>query len=242
MPQADDANVRYAMRQLFGGAIEVFLPIDLIDSSDIRQIPDHQEVFLSPTTLTSVIFEINSYVNIAETEQAANDVITPATSNTPDLAAAAHHFTDVIAPPDTLTTPLPPARSVIMTRDSLNQFPAYVLAGTITTYETRRSGNHASAPPTSQPTSSLPESSLVHQLQLLVRLPQYATDLCVRINVPTKLVAGSGNNDVSSADQLDVEREEAYAVQLLHKIINTMEVHDFGLFGTEADNVHDPGW
>ncbi|KAF8841198.1 Mog1p/PsbP-like protein [Paxillus ammoniavirescens] len=33
-------------RPLFGGAIVAELPIDIIDASDIRQVPDSQEVFL----------------------------------------------------------------------------------------------------------------------------------------------------------------------------------------------------
>lgn len=165
---------------------------------------------------------------------ATTDGSTPPTLNTSDLAAAAHHFTDVITPPDTLGAPLPPARPVIMGKPSLAQAPAYALAGTITTYETRRLGNHPSAAPSVQPTSSPSNSSLVHQLQLLIRLPRYSTDLCVRINVPTKLVTGPGNgSDVSSANQLDVEREEAFAVQLLHKIISSLDVLQFGLFGPE---------
>ena len=53
----------YTTRPLYGGAITVSLPSTLIDASDVRQVPDHQEVFLSPTTLTSLIFEINQYVN-----------------------------------------------------------------------------------------------------------------------------------------------------------------------------------
>ncbi|KIY02568.1 uncharacterized protein Z520_01033 [Fonsecaea multimorphosa CBS 102226] len=56
------AATTYGARELYGGAMTVQLPVELIDSSDIRQIPDHQEVFLSPTTLTSIIFEINDYV------------------------------------------------------------------------------------------------------------------------------------------------------------------------------------
>ena len=78
MPQADDANVRYAMRQLFGGAIEVFLPIDLIDSryadrhglylhaglsSDkpIRQVPELIMTLLTVTSAKSQITKKSSF-------------------------------------------------------------------------------------------------------------------------------------------------------------------------------------
>ncbi|KZV70487.1 Mog1p/PsbP-like protein [Peniophora sp. CONT] len=45
-------------RDLFGGAITATLPTSLIDASDLRQIPDTQEVFLSPTSDVSIILEI----------------------------------------------------------------------------------------------------------------------------------------------------------------------------------------
>jgi len=44
--------------ELFGGAIVVKLPIRFIDASEIRQVPDNQEVFLSPDSAISIIIEI----------------------------------------------------------------------------------------------------------------------------------------------------------------------------------------
>ncbi|KAF8319530.1 Mog1p/PsbP-like protein, partial [Cantharellus anzutake] len=45
-------------RQLFGGAITTELPEAFIDASDLRQIPDNQEVFLSPVDDVTFIVEI----------------------------------------------------------------------------------------------------------------------------------------------------------------------------------------
>ncbi|KAF8626063.1 hypothetical protein AX15_005099 [Amanita polypyramis BW_CC] len=45
-------------RDLFGGAIHVNAPTDLIDASNLRQIPDTQEVFLYPDSSISIIVEI----------------------------------------------------------------------------------------------------------------------------------------------------------------------------------------
>ncbi|WRT69999.1 uncharacterized protein IL334_006992 [Kwoniella shivajii] len=45
-------------RELFGGAIALDLPRDYIDASDLRQIPDNQEVFLSSTSDTAVVLEV----------------------------------------------------------------------------------------------------------------------------------------------------------------------------------------
>ncbi|CAE7227471.1 unnamed protein product [Rhizoctonia solani] len=44
--------------ELFGGAITVELPEGLTDASDLRQVPDTQEVFLATDSEVSIIFEI----------------------------------------------------------------------------------------------------------------------------------------------------------------------------------------
>ncbi|KAF8319274.1 Mog1p/PsbP-like protein [Clavulina sp. PMI_390] len=51
------------IRELFGGAITVELPDGLIDASDLRQIPDTQEVFLTPDSDVTYIIEILESVN-----------------------------------------------------------------------------------------------------------------------------------------------------------------------------------
>ncbi|KIW89006.1 uncharacterized protein Z519_10491 [Cladophialophora bantiana CBS 173.52] len=162
----------YGVRELYGGALTVELPVELIDSSDIRQIPDHQEVFLSPTTLTSIIFEINNYVGPSITDPRASSAPTTTTSTTTlpdgtittttttavsqtingtvqppmaelDAEAAKYHFTDVISPPDTLASPLPNPQPVRMVDASLASYPAYMLAGNINSFETSRTAQQS---------------------------------------------------------------------------------------------------
>lgn len=222
--------------------------------SDLRQIPDHQEVFLSPNTLTSIIFEINNYVVAPDpvttsttTTTTASGIATTSTTTTvfsnadfpadhdTDLAAAAHHFTDVISPPDTLASPLGLAQKITMASPSLEKFPAYVLPGTIVSYEpVRRPGPgqgqqhqpaaHSTDPTSSSTTTTNPPaaSSLEHQQQLLVRLQPHETDLCVRINIPLKEIAN---------DENELKHEERFAGQILQNIVATLDVKDFGLFG-----------
>ncbi|GAA5950057.1 hypothetical protein JCM21900_001379 [Sporobolomyces salmonicolor] len=45
-------------RPLFGGAISCSLPANFVDASDLRQVPDTQEVFLAPDSDLSLIVEI----------------------------------------------------------------------------------------------------------------------------------------------------------------------------------------
>ena len=58
--------------------------------------------------------------------------------------------------------------------------------------------------------------------QLLIRMHEITTDLCVRINVPMK----------EMRDQQDAEKEENFAKAMMEKIVGTLEVKDFALFGT----------
>jgi hypothetical protein len=83
---AVDGAAGLAQRPLFGGAIQLALPSDYLDArwvprqqtrlqeslapvltcSDMRQIPDNQEVFLSPVSETSVVVEILALVEEGE--------------------------------------------------------------------------------------------------------------------------------------------------------------------------------
>ncbi|KAG7586446.1 Ran-interacting Mog1 protein [Arabidopsis thaliana x Arabidopsis arenosa] len=47
-----------SVRPLFGGAISTVFPQRFQDVSDIRQVPDHQEVFVDPSRDESLIFEL----------------------------------------------------------------------------------------------------------------------------------------------------------------------------------------
>ncbi|KAI0078185.1 Mog1p/PsbP-like protein [Panus rudis PR-1116 ss-1] len=60
-----------ANRPLFGGAISLALPSNLIDASDLRQIPDTQEVFLYPDSTKSLILEVLQRVEPNDSRDAA---------------------------------------------------------------------------------------------------------------------------------------------------------------------------
>nr|GMD15157.1 probable ran guanine nucleotide release factor [Ipomoea batatas] len=48
----------YSERPLFGGAIASTFPVRFQDVSNVRQVPDHQEVFVDPARDESLIFEL----------------------------------------------------------------------------------------------------------------------------------------------------------------------------------------
>lgn len=51
--------VSFEKKELYGGAITTEIPGGLLDASDLRQIPDTQEVFLNPTENTTDYSELN---------------------------------------------------------------------------------------------------------------------------------------------------------------------------------------
>ncbi|KAL9101926.1 MAG: hypothetical protein Q9163_002864 [Psora crenata] len=48
--------------ELYGGAMEANVPSNFIDVSDIRQVPDEQEVYLSTEGFSSLIFDLRDRV------------------------------------------------------------------------------------------------------------------------------------------------------------------------------------
>lgn len=193
----------FATHELYGGAMTVSLPTTYIDASDIRQIPDHQEVFLSNKTLTSLIFEINEYVK------------------QPDPAALYFHFTDVIAPPDRLAKELDAPSKPAFSSKSLDGFPAYLVEGSIATPEIDK--KTSSALPVEWQETPKTTEVLTKCWQLVVRMEKYGTDFCIRLNVPLKELIEKEN----------IEAEEKVVKEVLEKIVATLDIKDFGLFGSD---------
>ncbi len=225
------------------------LPSDYLDASTLRQIPDHQEVFLSPRTLTSLIFEINQYVapsavtttNLYPDPDPGPGIASPAggatnpssqgtvEGNEDDRAAALYHLRDLLDAQDTLTRVSAPRR-VRLQSPSLSRVPAFVVQATLTTRENKKAGRSHSMLPEEdgedRHVAPGDETSTTTTIRLLVvRLQAHTTDLCVAVNVPWKeleRVAGEGDGAV--------EREEAFAQSLLESLLAGLHVRDFALF------------
>jgi hypothetical protein len=92
--------------QLYGGAITTALPSRFVDVSQMRQVPDHQEVYVDMNSDQSIIFELLSMDDVA------ND------------RAAQHHWNDLAQANDAETS----SRVVSTERLSHNDIPhfAYV--------------------------------------------------------------------------------------------------------------------
>ncbi|KAK4496935.1 hypothetical protein PRZ48_011384 [Zasmidium cellare] len=64
------ANIDFKSVPLYGGAITADLPSDFQDVSTIRQIPSNQEVHLSSSGYTSIVFDILERVDKPSDEEA----------------------------------------------------------------------------------------------------------------------------------------------------------------------------
>lgn len=219
--------LQFEKRELYGGAITVEFPTDTIDTSDLREVPDHQEVFLRRSTLTSIIFEINEYQDTAAIQGAANTISTYSELNidstipSADGAAATHHFKDVIVPTDYLTPAGIETVAVKLAQPSLANFPAYFSTGAIIEREVDRLVK--STLPVEWQASPAQKEVETKTQQLLIRMKDHGTDFCVRINIPMKEFNGAQSEAALT--------ELAVVDQIMKKIVQTLDVKDFGLFG-----------
>lgn len=143
------------LRKLFGGAMECLLPAAFVDVSDLRQVPDHQEAFVSRVDGVSIVIEVLSFEEDLSSEG--------------DGASARHFFDDLAAANGAassscdfcadLTDSIMPA---------LAPYAKAALAGRQTVAKFR-----GGAPP-----------EAIRLYLVNVRLPNVGTDLLITVNVP----------------------------------------------------------
>ncbi|KAB8071140.1 hypothetical protein BDV29DRAFT_159761 [Aspergillus leporis] len=208
----------YTERDFYGSAIKGLVPQGWLDASGLRDIPDHQEVHLSPTTLTTQIFEINQYVTPSETTTLP-PLLLP-TGATPDERAALYHLYDLCDENDTVEIITAPTKVTMEKFPALT--PAYrgVVAVTSPKNESREAGVGGAV------AGSSAEGLLTRKVSLhylLVRLEEKETDLVVFVNVPHEEFEKRG-------DLGALEGEEELARGLIGGLVEGLEVRDWGLF------------
>lgn len=206
----------FVLRELYGGAITVQLPTDVVDASDLREVPDHQEVFLSDKTLTSIIFEINEYQKLS--------LLGPESSNSTasiDEAAASYHLNDIVDNSDRLSDSGIQTVPIKLSQSSVSKYSAYQSTATIIAPEIDRSKK--STLPVAWQTNPAQKEQQVGVIQLLIRMQDYTTDLCVRINVPLK--------EFGDSQSEAAQNEATVASNVMRSIVESIDIKDFGLFG-----------
>ncbi|KAL4934023.1 Ran GTPase-binding protein MOG1 [Aspergillus undulatus] len=218
---------------LYGGAIKAIIPEGWLDASDLRQIPDHQELFLSPSTLSNFIFEINERVSeetaLSALQSAPNkevlETLGPNPGATPESvnkAAALYHLNDIrdedgdalqiVAPPQQVSVQkIPAARAY--------KGVAHMTSSTVRASVAPSTGG---APAGSSADTGLVTTVSVHYL--LVRLEEQETDILVFLNVPHKEFDERG-------DPRGLSGEKELANSVIDGLVEKLEIVDWGLFG-----------
>ncbi|KAI0475010.1 Mog1p/PsbP-like protein [Xylariaceae sp. FL0804] len=209
----------YKTTPLFGGALVCDLPSNFADVSQLRQVPDHQEVFIDKDGFTSIIVEINERVG------------GPGSSNEIDGEAIVTHLREILAEDD--EPRIWNSAKTQFTR--LDQdIPALTLIATVTPPEKSRSSK--SKDQQQQPSSSSssaaagapPAPDLTAIVLTLVRLERESTDLLITINVPHI----KGEYDESDVD-LELGRRGRLigdAIEYASRVWETFKIKDWGLF------------
>jgi len=186
---------------LFGGALIVDLPSSFADVSTIRQVPDHQEVYLDKDGFTSIIFDITERVGL------------PGSSPAIDGAALTTHLEDIVDS-DTDT--------VKVWSTSNTQFsklpegtPAYTLIATQT-------------PPLSPTSSTASAPDFTAIVLNLIRLEKESTDILITINVPH--IRGEYSEEDVDLQLGKQGRLISDAVEFAARIWETFKIKDWGLF------------
>ncbi|KAI9738194.1 MAG: hypothetical protein M1834_008692 [Cirrosporium novae-zelandiae] len=146
--------MQFKKTELFGGAITVDFPEGYADVSTIRQVPDHQEVYLATNGFSSIIVELNQRV--------------PSSKAATDAAALKYHLDDLNDADDKVQ--VLEAKNMVLT-----QFPA----GTSTSLLLATTSRPA---PRSPPRTPIPK--ITGLILLLVRLIPQETDVLVTVNLP----------------------------------------------------------
>jgi len=148
----------YNLLGLFGGAITIELPAGFEDVSALRQVPDHQEVFVHKERDMSFIVELLS-----------------GDAEVPDAEAAAYYFEDLSEVNEAESSVI--VEQVVFPQNLLmpgmRDVPHTVcaLSGIQKVYKTRSS-------------SSDKTLDTVHLLLLVLRLPSVGTDVLLSVNMP----------------------------------------------------------
>ncbi|KAJ5107849.1 hypothetical protein N7456_004524 [Penicillium angulare] len=233
---------------LFGGAIRGVLPPNWIDASDLREVPDHQELFLSPNTLSNLIVEINqrvseedalsTFTTLSQQQPSLAAGSGSAASATPDTinqAAALYHLHDLCDEGDAMEVVAPPRQvelgSLTTNAPSGSSITAYKGIVEFKTAGTRRdqrqpaveSGSAVSGVSMNGGSSSAPPTKALTCHYLLVRLEVQETDLLVFFNVPHEEFDKEG-------DSKGLSKEEALAEDTLKAIEEKLKIQDWELF------------
>jgi len=198
--------VTYRSTPLFGGALIVDLPSTFADVSTIRQVPDHQEVYLDKDGFTSIIFDITERVGQPGSGPAIDGAAL--TTHLEDIVDSDHDTVKVWSTSGTKFSKLP------------DTIPAYTLIAT----QTPPLPNDPTTPRGS--TASAPDFTAI--VLNLIRLEEQSTDILITINVPH--IRGEYSEEDVDLQMGKQGRLIEDAVEFAARCWESFKIKDWGLF------------
>ncbi|KAG0324260.1 hypothetical protein BG000_002278 [Podila horticola] len=192
-------------QELYGGAITMNLPRKFGNISHVREVPDHQEVFVNVDEDQSVIVEI-----LELAAEASDD------------GCAAFHYQQLAEDNDAEESSTIQSVSILSNAE-LPSWPSdakiYLLLGqqrVAKFNERQRQVESGSAEDT---------RNLLQIMMVVVRLPRQATDIVISYNVPLQIAATSSSREV--AHEGNIQEAEVW----FRNLIGSFRVRDWSLFG-----------
>ncbi|PWN88210.1 Mog1p/PsbP-like protein [Acaromyces ingoldii] len=187
-------------RPLFGGAIEAEVPSKLIDASELRQVPDTQEVLLSPDSDVTLIVEVLQRVDKDDLGEAISFHFD---SLAHDNSASSSSVTQIFALPG--TTPSPTFSPSSLSKDTPTPSPLALVG--------------------EQQVPKFGKQELNDRVRIWLALwrlsPAKNVDLVLSVNEPLK------GDDVLQADDTSSSSE---ARDLFEKAVTSLKIQDWNLF------------
>ncbi|KAL3426156.1 ran-interacting mog1 protein [Phlyctema vagabunda] len=190
----------YSSTPLFGGALIVDLPSTFADVSQMRQVPDHQEVFIDKDGFTSIIFDITERVGTSGTGAAIDGAAM--TTHLEDIVDSDIDTVKVWSTSNTQFSKLPEGT------------PAYTLIATQT------------PPPDPEKRHLAPDFTAI--VLNLIRLEDEKTDILITINVPH--IKGEYTEEEVNLQLGMQGKLIEDAVECAARIWETFKIKDWALF------------
>ncbi|MDI1485010.1 MAG: hypothetical protein OHK93_000144 [Ramalina farinacea] len=214
------------------------MPAHFADVSDIRQIPDNQEVYLDTTGFTSVTIDLCERVPSPPPNPSSSSPPSATTDGNasadgdanPDHYALTYHFFDIVAAEDT-------KRIYHTTHNiTLPGFPTTTPISSLLALTTP-------PPPPSAEGRGPNEAKWVCVIMTLIRLVTTQTDMLVVVNVPCVPAA---EEDGDGEEVVDFERgvygrRVREGREVMEGVVGSLRVVDWGLFGDGGDGEGEAG-
>ncbi|CAH1775335.1 unnamed protein product [Owenia fusiformis] len=189
-------------KPLFGGYLSAYLPSDVIDISQMRTVPDNQEVFVHPSSDQSIIIEILEYVAEQDEQALRTHFEEVSNNNETSIGNSEVEVTETI-----------PLDKVALTHCS----KAWYLKGKQKVSKFKEGENAA---------------NIIDIHMGLFRIPQHSTDLLVTLNDPIQISQQSSSHEtLEEQSPLSASSHTKWTSEQYQQIVLTIKILDLGIFG-----------